>query len=84
LSWHASSKSKSRSRSLCKLTSRASLYAGISAEEKLALALGKLVDSTAGADTSRVVRDLRARPETEALGQQIARWLQARGRDDAR
>ena len=54
------------------------LFAGISAEEKLVLALRSLVGGDVVADTSRLVRDLLDRQETKELGQRLARWLQSR------
>ena len=54
------------------------LFAGISAKEKLVLALRSLVGGDVVADTSRLVRDLLGRQETEELGQRLARWLQSR------
>lgn len=57
------------------------LYAGISAEEKLTQALGKLAGVDCGDDTKQLVRALRRQTEIEQLGGRISRWLTAREDD---
>ena len=51
------------------------LYAGVSAEEKLAIALDVLVDTGTDKDTKRLARQLLEREETAELGAQIRDWL---------
>ena len=54
------------------------LYAGISAEEKLTQALGRLAGIDCGDDTKRLVMALRRREETDELGARIGDWVTAR------
>lgn len=53
-------------------------YAGISAEEKLAIALDVLTGTGTDKDTKRLARQLLERDETAELGAQIRDWLSYR------
>jgi hypothetical protein len=51
------------------------LYAGVSAEEKLTIALGHLSGIDSGGDTKLLGRRLRDRPELADLGRPILDWV---------
>jgi hypothetical protein len=51
------------------------IYAGVSAEEKLAIALSLLTDAGSGKDTKLLARRLLERPDLQDLGGQIRAWL---------
>jgi hypothetical protein len=51
------------------------VYAGISAEEKLTIALGRLADTRTDKDTKLLFRRLLEREETAELGAQIRDWI---------
>ena len=57
------------------------VYAGISAEEKLAIALGGLTAAGTDKDTKRLARRLLEREETAELGARIRDWLAYRDSD---
>jgi hypothetical protein len=57
------------------------LYAGVSAEEKLASALSGLVETESGADTKLLMRRLLSQNDMAELGEMLREWLRHREMD---
>lgn len=57
------------------------LYAGVSAEEKLASTLSDLAETESGADTKLLVRRLLSQNDTAELGRLLRDWLRHREMD---